>query len=78
MKDATVCPRGYKLKNNRCTPIQKFISCGIHEDAECLALPVGNLKYIAFGLMFGERPRIRGLTVPLTPKELKETFDIDI
>ena len=37
---------------------------------------VSNNKYIAFRLTYGKKPKVVGLTIPLTKKELKETFNI--
>lgn len=72
------CPRGYELRHGWCSPVKKFISRGTHEKGEMFVFPTGNLKYVAFYLSFGERPKVGGLTIPLTRSELKETFDIKI
>ena len=72
------CPRGYEQKHGWCSPKKKFISRGTHSEGEMFVFPTGNLKYIAFYLSFGERPKVEGLTIPLTRSELKETFDIKI
>jgi len=75
---AKACPRGYEKKRGRCSPVKKFISRGTHSEGEMFVFPTGNLKYVAFYLSFGERPKVGGLTVPLTRSELKETFNIKI
>lgn len=39
---------------------------------------VGGGKYIAFRLTYGNKPKVVGLTVPLTKKQMKKHFDIKI
>ena len=75
---AKACPRGYEKKHGRCSPKKKFISRGTHDKGEMFVFPTGNLKYVAFYLSFGEKPKVEGLTIPLTRSKLKETFDIKI
>lgn len=72
------CPRGYEPRHGWCSPKKKFISRGTHDKGEIFVFPTGNLKYVAFYLSFDEKPKVAGLTVPLTRSELKETFDIRI
>ena len=78
ISSARKCPRGYEPRHGWCSPQKKFISRGVHDKGEIFIFPTGNLKYIAFYLSFGEKPKVEGLTVPLTCKELKKTFDIKI
>ena len=75
---AKACPRGYEQKHGWCSPKKKFISLGTHKEGEMFAFPTGNLKYVAFYLSFDEKPKVKGLTIPSTRSELKETFDIKI
>ena len=64
--DAKACLRGYESKHGWCSPKKKFISRGTHDKGEMFVFPTGNLKYIAFYLSFGEKPKVTGLTTPLT------------
>ena len=74
--DVKACPRGYEKRHGWCSPKKKFISRGTHELGEMFVFPTGNLKYIAFYLSFGEKPKVEGLTVPITRKQLKESLSI--
>lgn len=72
------CPRGYEMRHGWCSPVKKFISRGTHAEGEMFVFPTGNLKYIAFYLSFGEKPKVVGLTVPSTAEQLKFHFGIKI
>ena len=72
------CPVGYIKAKGHCVAKKKFYSRGTHDVGEMFVHPVGNHKYVAFYLSFGEKPKVTGLTVPLTSKQLKETFNINI
>ena len=71
------CNRNEVMIRGQCHPRKKFVSLGIHDKGEMFVHPVGN-KFIAFYLSFGKKPKVEGLTIPISKKDLKFHFDIDI
>ena len=78
MSSKSGCPVGYKKSEGHCVANKKFYRIETHDFGEMFFHPVGNRKYVAFYLSFGETPKVKGLTIPLTPKQLEETFNIAI
>ncbi len=48
----------------------------VNEFSSVFVRPAGKGKYVAFGITHGNTPKMVGLTVPSTKKQLKEFFDI--
>ena len=56
----------------------KFIKVGELKTGDIFVHSVGKRKYVAFRLGYGEKPKIIGLTIPLTKEQLEKHFNIII
>lgn len=73
MSKKSGCPSGQVKIRGKCYPRKKFISLGTHDKGEVFVHPVGN-KVVAFYLSFGAKPKVVGLTVPISKKDLEFFF----
>jgi len=55
---------------------KELIKIETNDDVNVFVRPTNENKYIAFGITHGIKPKIIGLTVPCSKKELKELFGI--
>jgi hypothetical protein len=72
------CPVGYKKLGGKCVSQKRFVSRGVHEKGEMFIRQVRPGKYIAFYLSFEDQPKVEGLTVPISKKEMRFHFNIDV